>query len=63
MDKSKSAGLSEAIERLRRGESVVCLDCGQGEYKTSAKDISDACDFVCDKCGSVILLGKNITVE
>ena len=42
------------IERLRRGEIIICEECKKGIYITNASDISISHEFYCERCGSVI---------
>lgn len=53
-------------ERLRNGETIICLKCHEGHYITDVpngkRNISHC--FYCDKCGSQINIDdSNILVE
>ncbi len=51
------------IERLRNGEMIKCLECNDGYYTTTAKDIKISHEFCCNKCKGVIRITPNIIVE
>ena len=55
--------VAELIRRLQKGEQITCLNCRCGKYITYAENLSASCDFICDKCGSVLRISKNIVVE
>ena len=51
------------IERLQKGEKILCLECKEGYYVTSAKDISLLREFACEKCNSIVRVTPCIIVE
>lgn len=53
----------DLITRLQKGEKVVCSDCKKGVYITDIKEISKSTFFVCNNCGSIYRVSKNVVVE
>ncbi|MCD8026662.1 MAG: hypothetical protein LUF33_06985 [Clostridiales bacterium] len=54
---------ADIIEQLQEGKVIKCLDCKEGHYITTAKDIKLSHEFHCNKCGSVVRVTPNIIVE
>ncbi len=42
------------IERLRNGETIICLECKKGIYVTTEGYTKTSHGFWCDKCGSMV---------
>lgn len=42
------------LQKLRKGEEVICKTCGLGIYKPVGTDCKHAHGFVCSECGAKI---------
>lgn len=51
------------IEKLQRGDKVLCKKCSQGFYTTPVDDVSHSREFICEKCHSIVRVSPNIVVE
>lgn len=46
--------ISEIIDKLRNGETVLCLKCKKGKYITNPKYLKTSHGFWCSECGDSI---------
>lgn len=50
-------------EKLMNGEQVKCLECKEGVYRPLNPKYKINHCFICDKCGSNVILEPNVVVE
>lgn len=52
------------IERLRKGEKIICFRCGKGIYVTTEGFTSTSHGFWCNECGDTVhCTPGNVIVE
>lgn len=49
-------------ERLRLGETVLCVNCKKGHYITNEPEKSTAHNFYCSECDSSVNIDDNTFV-
>ena len=53
----------EMIERLNRGEIIICRKCGKGKY-VAPEGVTGSChSFNCDNCNDFLHITPGFTVE
>lgn len=56
--------ISEVIKKIRKNETVICLDCKKGKYVTTPGYLQTSHCYWCDKCGNTIhITSKSVIVE
>lgn len=56
--------VSDMINRIRNGETVICSKCGKGKYIAPSGYLETSHGYKCDNCGNTIhLTPKDIIVE
>lgn len=55
--------LKSLLERLRDNEKIKCESCKKGIYISASSDVKTSDCFVCNVCGSVVQISKNVVIE
>lgn len=58
-----TSSVADLVERLRTGEKIKCLKCGEGHYVTNPEYISTSHSFWCDECNDLLHTTSDTIVE